>query len=62
MWFGVLLICKVTMNDCMAITGPMARSEQECEEGIPHGIDYVGTRFPEYQVFDYRCISWGEAV
>jgi len=59
MWFGVLLICKVAVGDCMVVPGPMVRSEQACEQSIPHGISYVTVRHPDYTYVDYKCVAWG---
>jgi len=61
MWTALLLLCSVEGN-CFAFGSPIMRSESECIQSIPDGVQYARIRLPGYQVVNYKCVQWGEGA
>lgn len=58
MFTPIILVCA--MNICTTIGGPSVATEGDCHRSVVEmGIPYVTQAYPNYQIVDYKCVSWG---
>jgi hypothetical protein len=56
-WSLVLLACDPSM--CVAMSGPITNSEDECHASFGENVDFIAWKYPQAQVVSYKCIPWG---
>lgn len=56
-WSLVFLVCDPTM--CVAMSGPITKTEEECLASLSENVFFVGQKYPMAKVVSYRCIPWG---
>ena len=58
MFTPIILVCA--MNGCSTIGVPSVATEDDCHRSIVEmGIPYVTQTYPNQQIIDYKCVSWG---
>lgn len=56
-WSLILLVCNE--ETCVAMSGPMTKTEAECAASLEENVAFVAGRYPETTVVTYKCIPWG---
>ena len=60
MWVGLILLCNMTANECLVLSGPVVRNEPQCELTIANGVGPVSMQYPEHVIVGFQCVPWGQ--
>jgi len=56
-WSLILLVCSD--DTCVAMSGPMTKTEAECAASLAENVAFVVGRYPTAVVMTYKCVPWG---
>lgn len=56
-WSLVFLVCDPSA--CVAMSGPITKTEEECLASLPENAAFVEQQWPFSTIISHRCIAWG---
>jgi len=63
MFMSLILVCTLGGRECQTLTGPVTRTEDQCQVALDLGLRSVEAQLPDnVEVIDAQCVQAREPV